>query len=172
MSWDIYVITHIATGMKYVGISRVGMGRRWQGHASRARIGVPGLLYDAIRAFGEEAFTLQKLRTTICREKAEMLERRYIVDLNCIYPGGFNSREGGLGGFTITETTRKKLRDSHLGQHQSQETRSRRGDALRGRKRDPDMIERSAAKRRGAKRSMEFREACRLRALRQHGRIQ
>jgi len=139
--------------------------RRWQGHKVPSK--KHGKLAEAIQEGGEADFKITELRTTLCRDKADLLEQNYIRDLNCLYPGGFNSQSGGKSGFKITDRTRERLRVSHRGIPQSPETVEKRASALRGRKRDPEMIAISAEKRRGAKRSAQFSADCRERALNQ-----
>lgn len=168
MTFTVYLITQRSTGKQYVGVTIYTAQRRWVAHVSAATTGKRkrSSLGSEIARCGVDDFMVEPLRTTACREKADMLEQNYIRDLGCMYPAGFNLQSGGRGGFLISARTRERLRIAHLGRPQSQESIEKRAAKLRGKKRDPAMIERGAAKRRGQKRSAQFRQDCRERAQR------
>jgi hypothetical protein len=104
--WTVYLITHQKTGMRYVGITRRGKGRRWQQHTYEAGRTMPkrkqNPLHDAIRADGKTVFSIETLRTTLCMEKAGMFEKALIKELVTLHPSGYNLTAGGLrGGYHI-----------------------------------------------------------------------
>lgn len=167
-SHTVYCITHIASGMQYVGITSYSLAQRWCVHVTAAK-GKRKLtpIAQAISDFGKDAFSVNAIRVTAASEKAEMLERQYIRDLGTLIPLGFNSQSGGKGGFTQQPYLVERMRSVHIGRVQSQREKDYRASKLKGKRRTPEQVERSASKRRGAKRSEQFRADCRERAKRQ-----
>lgn len=84
----IYMITHIATGRAYVGMTRGPLQRRWRGHVSAARRPKTPI-QQAIHDHGAEAFSLEVISVVAYaegnrRERAEMMSR------NTFLPNGYN----------------------------------------------------------------------------------
>ena len=95
----VYCHTNKITGMKYVGMTQLNPLHRWQ---------KDGKGYDAnnvfgkdIKKYGWENFAHEILEYGIrTREEAGDIEKRYIKELNTIYPNGYNSEDGGIHGST------------------------------------------------------------------------
>lgn len=87
----IYLLTHAATGRRYVGQSK-NIDKRWLEHAT-GKSG-SGVLEKAIAKYGWLAFTAEVLE--LC-EKAEMnlAEQKWIEHYGSLSPGGFNLTTGG-----------------------------------------------------------------------------
>jgi hypothetical protein len=62
MSWTIYCVTHVASGRRYIGQTKLSAARRWKGHVSAASRG-PRRTYflAAIRKYGSGAFRLDTI---------------------------------------------------------------------------------------------------------------
>ena len=102
-TWDIYRVTHVASGMKYIGCTRVGMAARWKAHVA----GNTGAkLAKAIREFGPSAFVVERLQVASSKVEAESIEAYWISFYRATQIGyGFNTRHG---------TTRPKMRSISL----------------------------------------------------------
>lgn len=95
----IYVVSHLATGKKYIGKTQVNArDARWQCHIRDARLGKgrPQSLQAAIREFGESAFTIETLEHHA--QNAANREKHYIQECCSLWPNGFNLSSGGEGG--------------------------------------------------------------------------
>lgn len=92
----IYKITNQVNGKVYIGQS-VNIKRRWIEHKSNANIGKKSALYDDIRKFGFEKFTLDIIEEC---EKEELNEREiyWIAFYSSNNPEvGYNKNKGGNG---------------------------------------------------------------------------
>lgn len=98
----IYLVEHIASGMKYVGLTIVPMAERWHRHieqASMNRIKTHQSLHAAIRKHGPESFSIKQIDQGISKSDLEGKERYWIDKLSTLVPQGFNiSAGGGSGG--------------------------------------------------------------------------
>jgi hypothetical protein len=95
----IYVITHKATGRKYVGQTMKRVAERWLDHQRSAAEDrdTNRPLATAIRAFGPTAFMVEQLANTHSYHDANRLERHWIAKLKTLWPRGFNITRGGGG---------------------------------------------------------------------------
>ncbi len=105
----IYMITNIATGMKYVGQTvshRLNKGKyrpfgmigRFNDHMSEAINNTKkkqcSFLNNAIRKYGRESFVVELIET--CNvSQLNSQEEYYIASKNTLYPGGYNLTKGG-----------------------------------------------------------------------------
>lgn len=97
----VYVITHVGSGMKYVGITIQTIERRWAYHIEQARaahIKSEASLHAAIRTFGEDAFAVETIDHGTSKSNLEAKERSWIKRLNSLVPRGFNISTGGTSG--------------------------------------------------------------------------
>lgn len=60
-------------------------------------------LYSAMRKYGADTFSMEVLVCTKNEEDCQFLERKFISDLNCLVPNGYNIDAGGKGGNKITD---------------------------------------------------------------------
>lgn len=93
MSYTVYTITG-PTGV-YIGVTSQALPIRWGTHLADAKRGLARPLYQAIRAFGHEAFTVREVERVEERYPAYRRERALLADyaaagaplLNLRYPG-------------------------------------------------------------------------------------
>jgi hypothetical protein len=107
----IYLISHTASSKKYVGQTlthRLNHGRyrpfgaegRFRDHLNTAIKNTKGkqctYLYNAIRLYGREAFTVSVLE--VCdRSVLDEREKHHITAQNALFPHGYNLTTGGRG---------------------------------------------------------------------------
>lgn len=110
----IYVITNKLNGKQYVGQTIQKLSVRLSRHRNDKRPGIS----QAIQKYGWENFSVEVLEECKSREKLNEREIFWIAKLNTKTPNGYNLTTGGKGGgeHIVTEETRKKLSESHLGQ--------------------------------------------------------
>lgn len=99
----IYLITHKASGKRYVGLTIQTLERRWQYHLEQALAGhIKGAesLHAALRKFGPDAFEICQIDqgTTKKDKDLEKRERYWIEKLGTLTPHGYNISPGGVSG--------------------------------------------------------------------------
>jgi hypothetical protein len=85
MSWKIYVIEHLDTGMKYVGFTEVDLKKCWDTHHVNPKYAV----HKAIQTEGHR-MTMKLLEEVETRAAARNLKQQYIQSLNSAEPNGWN----------------------------------------------------------------------------------
>jgi group I intron endonuclease len=138
--FEVYVFTS-PSGKRYVGFT--GRPRaRWLQHVAAARSGSQLPFHRAIRQYGAGAMRRELLERMSTEAGAKRAEQLWIRELGTLAPHGYNLTLGGEGtlGFRPGPEVRAKMSASHL-----------------GRPIDPATVSKSAASRRGAKRSAETR---------------
>jgi hypothetical protein len=81
------------SGRQYVGLTKTSVWQRWRGHVKRSRTGISHPLYNAIRKYGEDAFTVAHIASAAGKANAQALERVCIAQ---IPPGRrYNISPGG-----------------------------------------------------------------------------
>lgn len=142
-----------ATTRIYIGKSIEPLGR-FQGHLNFADGGTPASflpLYNAIRSFGKETFTLEILEECESEVAAYVSERKWIQHFKALQVPLFNLNEGGKGSFSPVESTRQKIGDANRGKVLSPETRRKISEKLTGRVIPRDIVEKIAVLGRGRK---------------------
>lgn len=94
MTYEVYAITHISSGMRYVGCTRVGLERRWQTHLASVNSDQMSPFYEAIRLHGPDAFRREVLETFRDRLEAYDREVQMMHILGTFWPNGFNRKPG------------------------------------------------------------------------------
>lgn len=153
----IYLITHIASGKRYVGKWQESSipERRFKSHKSQALKGASPLISRAIACYGADAFTFEKIID--CPVEACPALEAYYAEMYNVYiwdyqlasngewiPGGYNMVWcGDLGntGLKASDETKKKLREAHLGIPLSQKHSANIGLALRGKQKSAEHVE-------------------------------
>jgi group I intron endonuclease len=130
----VYVVTNTVNGHQYVGITRRLLRRRWCAHLRSARKGVKTALYDAIRKYGHEAFTVQEIACALSVHSLGNLESAMIISLRTRAPNGYNLTDGGYGVAGIDPETRRRITQGNIGRKHTPEARRLIGLASKGHK--------------------------------------
>lgn len=141
----IYRIDNLENSNFYIGQTRNSLRRRLNDHRSEARRGdVNMVLYNAMRKYGPEMFTIEDVEVFECETRQELVsimnerEKFYIETLRPPY----NTAPGGLGhtGVTWTETRRLKFKElmsgpnnPNYGKPMNDDTKQKLSEALKGR---------------------------------------
>lgn len=116
----IYLITHIATGRKYVGQS-THIRSRWACHArgtAATKIGA------AILKHGWHSFATEILE--LCSfDQLNEAEMRWVAHFDCVAPKGFNLTTGGSQQKRYSEETKAKIAAANRLRVVSEETREK-----------------------------------------------
>lgn len=113
----IYLLTHIATGRKYVGQS-VDIKKRWQVHARGQCLMHLG---RSVAVHGWSAFTSEVIE--LCtREELNAAEAKWVKLHNCISPHGFNLTTGG-GHHTLSAESKAKMSAVRTGKQFTEQTK-------------------------------------------------
>lgn len=90
----VYLRTNLVTGMQYVGQTCNFTKRENEWNCLKANY-ANKLLNEEREKYGLENFKLEILAEVETREEAWELEKKYINELNTIYPNGYNRAYGG-----------------------------------------------------------------------------
>jgi hypothetical protein len=92
------------------------------------------MLGKIMKQKGLENFTISLLDVASTKEELDDRETYWIRKHDSFYPNGYNLNGGGRG-VEITEKTRQRMREAHLGQTLTPEARRKVSAALRKRRR-------------------------------------
>lgn len=117
-----YRITNLTTNKSYVGVTTVGIDRRFKQHCWAAISGEQNILYKAMRKYGVENFIVEELAHAVGeQENLYALEKQVVAQEGTEIPNGYNMTSGGenppsqLGkpsrrkGVRISEEEKQKL---------------------------------------------------------------
>jgi group I intron endonuclease len=94
--FTIYCHTNRVNGKRYVGQTVYSMEKRWADHVSNAKSGKrTHVLARAIRKHGVNAFDHEVLEVVSTQEAADAAESKWIEQLTCRVPNGYNLKSGG-----------------------------------------------------------------------------
>ena len=132
--FSVYYVS-CALGGGYVGITKWAVRKRFARHLRNAQHGRGGVLYDAIRRYGADAFHVELLQHANDWDEACVAERRFIAEFGTKAPCGYNMTDGGggTGGYEFTDEVRKRMSESGSRKTLSPEHRARIGEANRKR---------------------------------------
>jgi group I intron endonuclease len=107
--FTIYCHTNRVNGKRYVGQTMYSMEKRWTDHVSAAKTSKNGsrVFARAILKYGAEAFDHQVLEVVSTQEAANAAEPKWISQLTCQVPNGYNLKSGGEQGRHHEETIRR-----------------------------------------------------------------
>jgi group I intron endonuclease len=153
---NVYLITNLRNGKRYVGQTTTSLRRRFQAHVDHSRSAKrnrsKSALCAAILKYGRDAFTIRLLQSCATQEELDEAERRWISELKTLAPRGYNLRSGGSGAGSHSESTKEKLR----GYERTPEWRAKLSASMRGRKASEEAL-RNLDK--GRRAQIEFRRA-------------
>lgn len=161
MKYTIYLRTNKVNGKQYVGQTKdfKRREREWENLLIRY---ANKLITKERAEFGLDNFKTEILAVVETQDEAWELEKKYIKNLNTKYPNGYNMTFGGedfegkevteeqrikisntLVEFFKDENNRKKLSESHKGQHSSPATEFKKGNTpwIKGKKHSIESIE-------------------------------
>lgn len=113
--YTIYLVKSAINNKLYVGQTSRLLSTRFQEHISQALSGKTTCrkLYAAIRKYGVENFTVTKLEEVDSQDEANVLETKFIQELDTIQ-NGYNLQLGGYNG-KPSEETRKLMSSQRSG---------------------------------------------------------
>lgn len=150
----IYVITHAASGKRYVGQSR----NLWARLASHRLAKSETLISRSVKKYGWEAFSVEI--ACLCRhDELDQKERALIRELNTVHPFGFNLNGGGGSAGILSEASREKISRALKGRKASDETKRRMSESNTGKTHSQEAKRKMSSSHTGKKRSKEAREA-------------
>lgn len=153
----VYLITCLPTGMKYVGVTKRSVTKRWQSHVNDALSErLKGPLQRDIKRLGAHQFSI----TPICSAKsiADMLEseRVLIRQHGSMAPTGYNlARGGGVFSYKGTAESIERSAAAHRGKPRSPEASEKSAQKIRGTVRSAETRAKISAARTGVPRSAE-----------------
>lgn len=97
----VYIVTNIANGKRYVGITTGSLSKRWYEHCWQATSGANQALYRAIRKYGIGCFSIEQIDAADSVDELLKKERHYIEHLGTQTKTGqgYNMTLGGDGVF-------------------------------------------------------------------------
>lgn len=155
----VYLVTNLVNRKTYVGITSLGLKKRWSEHLCAAKTSTKKpkfALHRAIAAYGQENFSVEVIGRSETWDELLMLERALILDHGShTTASGYNLTLGGQGivGLVRTKEHNQKISLAQKGRKKppgyGEITRIR----FTGRKQSPEEKQRRAASARGARRS-------------------
>ena len=120
----IYCVTNLVNGKQYVGQTTLTIEDRWDLHLKSAlQYFSMGALHCAIRKYGVEAFAIEQIDVAVSQDELNEKEIHHVARLGT-YGGGYNLRPGG-GRWRLSEESRRKMSESHLGCSMPEATRKK-----------------------------------------------
>jgi group I intron endonuclease len=120
-------------GKQYVGQTTLTIEDRWDLHLKSAlRYFSMGALHCAIRKYGVEAFAIEQIDVVGSQDELNEKEDYHVVQRGSLAPGGYNLRPGG-GRWRLSEESRRKMSESHLGCSRPEATRRKISETMTGR---------------------------------------
>lgn len=113
----LYKITNLITSNVYIGITRSSICDRWKSHVYSARHNIKSTLYDAMRSYGIENFSIELLETFDTEQALLQAEKDTIAYYRELIGKTYNILDGGLSYFPIKdkEAWKQKLREKRIG---------------------------------------------------------
>lgn len=132
---EIYVITNLLNGKKYVGQTTLSHQRRFKRHCNSAgRDKNVFAIHRAIAKYGKENFSVELLQRCEAQDELNDAEIAWIAKLSTISPGGYNLHHGGGSKGKHSEESKRKMSLIRKGWNPSAETRKRISLAQTGKK--------------------------------------
>lgn len=153
-AFRLYKITCSENGKVYIGYTSKTVEERFKAHLLNARWKRIGALYDAIRCYGNDAFSVEMLLECQSHEEACHEEVGLISELGSMLPNGYNMTRGGDGVPLPAERWKEVglRKRGKISEKQLACAKKRRGV-----KHSPEHIAKCVEKRLGSKRSEETR---------------
>ncbi len=130
----IYKIVNTLNGKVYVGQTVKKLAHRWSDHRSSNRC---RRLYNSIRKYGPDAFTIQQIAVARSQEELDTLEVEWIAALGTLSPRGYNLRLGGNVP-TFSEDSRRRMSAGQKLRYTDPEQRAKNAATVREQWADPE----------------------------------
>jgi group I intron endonuclease len=148
----IYEIVNKVNGKIYIGQTTMSLAKRWVCHKSCAKHrSAYSILHKAIRKYGPENFTIEIVTTASSKEELDRLEQTYIEGFGGIGPNGYNSMSGGVVSGKHSDSTRKKMSESHKGKPAWNKGVTGYSTSAKGKKLSPETIRKMSESLKGRK---------------------
>lgn len=123
----IYKITNKINNKVYIGQTTRELTKRFQEHTfpssgSKA-------IRDAMAKYGHDNFKIEELAQAASLDELNLLEERFVEELDSLAPNGYNLKSGGLKNIVFTEEVKEKMRQAKLGTTISEETRCKMSES-------------------------------------------
>ena len=127
----VYCHLNKINGKKYIGLTKSSPpSKRWGFNGANYKSNYN--FYNAIQKYGWNNFEHIILKYNLIEKEAIFWEKYYIKLYNTMAPNGYNLTSGGEVKKTISEETRQRLRDSHLGYKNSDITKKKMSESRKG----------------------------------------
>lgn len=127
--WCVYIHTNKINGKVYIGQTCKKPEYRW--NDGKGYVGCT-YFYNAILKYGWDNFEHDVLYDNLTLKEANEIEAKLIAEYDSTNSTkGYNLRTGGENS-RLSEETRKKMSEAHLGEHRSKETRKKMSEAKKG----------------------------------------
>lgn len=132
-TFTIYKLTCSINNKLYVGYTKNTLDKRFTEHVRKSKGKTNTKLYNAMRKYGINNFTIEALEITNSKQIALELEIQYIKKLNTLYEG-YNMTIGGDGGTTtkdrnLTQEHKNKISEALIGVPKSKKHKQSLKDA-------------------------------------------
>lgn len=122
-NWTVYCHINKTNGKKYIGITSQKPINRWgkngNGYSSQ-------MFFRAIQKYGWDNFDHEIIASNLTEEEASHFEAILIKEFDTLNPEkGYNIREGGSTGYTLSEEARARMSEVHRAENLSPETRQK-----------------------------------------------
>ena len=107
----IYKITNLVNGKIYIGQTRNSLEHRWKEHIWHYNPSM--LIRKAIKKYGKNSFSIEKIAEANSRAELDMLEKHHIKEAPSLSPIGYNIKEGGEGGGLLSKEGKALLSLAH-----------------------------------------------------------
>ena len=109
--FKVYCITNLINNHKYIGITSRSLKIRFSEHCCHPCT----LIYDAVKKYGKENFSIELIEDNIPKELIDEKESYYIIKYNTLKPNGYNLSTGGISNKDVNEITREHLKQINTG---------------------------------------------------------
>ncbi len=159
-----YIISCLANGKVYIGVTSRGLRQRWNEHMYDAREGRTDMAISrAISKHGAENFAIQAVASARTWEDICAIEAILIVQRGCRAPSGYNVSQGGEGPFGSIRSPESVERSAakHRGKPCHPNTRAASRLAHKGKPKSAAMRAKVSAAKLGKPRSAATKEKLR-----------
>lgn len=130
--FTVYKITNAVNGKCYIGITSRHFNERFKEHLWRINNEKrDNRLIVAMRKYGKENFSIEKIDETDSEDHVRQLEKEYIIKYDT-YENGYNCNFGGCGFLEFPEHIKRKMSLAQKGRINSEETRKKMSAAKLG----------------------------------------